>query len=254
MGRRSHAHRNPRPDTHQGKPSLPDAEERAAELPAAKDLRPSVDAEGDRPSATGGYENSSCARLPVARGRVFVRGVLWATATAVVGLLLRTALRSLDLSPAGFSNRIVEYSKIALVVPLSLVALYLGLKASGWLLLALWPGWVGVTARDDELTLSLGPWGRRRLGVKRLEVWYWFEVPVAGRPALFEAHLPPEQQEREQLPQMRHPGLAGSVHEAILRYTGRREPEAAAALHPVVRRWRQGRGPITGAHDARECD
>ena len=172
--------------------------------------------------------------LSVARGRVLVRGLLWAVGAVLVGFGVLTVVSGLDFKPTGVSNRLVEYSIAAVLIPFGAGAIWCAVTAVRWMLLAAWPGAVGVFVGADALVLRLGPWGTRRLEWDSLDVRYWFEHDPDELEGLVEAFLPEEVQRAQFLPQIRCPGESESINRMLLRTTGRSEQEAADALRDAL--------------------
>lgn len=172
--------------------------------------------------------------LPVARGRVFVRGLLWALGALLVGLGVLTVVASLDFKPTGVSNRLVEYSIAAVLIPFLAGAIWCAVTAVRWMILAGWPSAVGVFVGGDALALRLGPWGTRRYAWDSLDVRYWFEHDPDDLAGMVEAFLPEEVQRAQFLPQICRNGESESINRMVLHRTGRSEQEAADALRDAL--------------------
>jgi len=191
--------------------------------------------------------------LSVARGRVLVRGLLWAVGAVLVGFGILTIVSGLDFNPTGVSNRLVEYSIAAVLLPFGAWAIWCAVTAARWLLLAAWPGAVGVFVGGDALVLRLGPWGTRRYAWESLDVRYWFEHDPDELEGLVEAFLPEDVQRAQHLPQIRYLGESGPINRMLLHRTGRSEQEAADALRDALAIRRRDRGEDSAADDEEEA-
>jgi len=94
------------------------------------------------------------------------------------------------------------------VASLALPAAGLALSALRWLLLALWPGPLGITWSDSSVDLALGPFGRARLDTARLR---FLDVPE-GFVALCDLD--------DRLPRVLHPDHTDNLMDRILIFTG----------------------------------
>ncbi len=192
--------------------------------------------------------------LPVGRSRSLTRASLWGVVAALVVVPLRAVFERLNFVPTAFSNRLVDYSFVLLALPFVLLAVSCVIKSMQWLLLASWPGKIGIFADENELTLRLGPFGTRRFDTKRLDIRYPFERREEEDEGGFEALLPEEDQRRNLLPHMfvwhRFPAGAGQgletrtkrpvqVDRLILRFASGSESDLAARLRPLIERWRE---------------
>lgn len=195
-----------------------------------------------------------CASLPVARGRVLVRGLLWAVASVIVGFPVVRIVTGLEFTPTGVSNRVVEYAIVIALLPVAALAVWCGVTAIRWILLAAWPGAVGVFADGAGLTFRLGPWGTKRFALDRLDVRYWFQHDPDELTGKVEAFLPEDEQRDRFLPQIRHVGDATAINAVILRRTARSEREAADAFREVIARWQRDRGLDATAGEEAEDD
>lgn len=155
---------------------------------------------------------------------------------AVVTILVYARLHFV---PSGASNRLVEYciAIVASVFPLG--GLFSSFRAVRWLLLASWPRECGILAREESLLLRLGPFGVHGYDIARTEIRYPFEL-ADGADASYEAYLPEEEQMERFLPRMIHPQAAEPLNRVILRFVRGSEMETAAALRPMIERWRGG--------------
>ena len=178
--------------------------------------------------------------LPVARGRAASRALVCGVPAILLGITTFLIYGRLNFVPTGVSNRLVDYSIAAISLPIPLIAAWTALKALRWLLLALWPAPVAVVAKDDSLTLHLGPFGTRNYDSLRLDVRYPFELSQDAEGGSFEAFLPEDEQRDKLLPRIVHPAAREPLHRVILRFVKESEPDAARTLRPMIDRWRSG--------------
>jgi len=174
--------------------------------------------------------------LPVARSKALVRGMLLGVAAALLGMTAGMIYVRIDFAAPGVSGRIVPASLAVLMFPFVIATFAVGNRAGRWLLLAGWPGPIGVFASPAELELRLGPFGTRSFDAAGLRVRYPFELSDEEAAGTFEAFLPEEEQIASFLPQIRHE--KESVNRTILRFVGASEPDVASALRPVLEVWR----------------
>ncbi|MBI4717549.1 MAG: hypothetical protein HY763_07075 [Planctomycetes bacterium] len=179
---------------------------------------------------------SPSAWIPVARGRAAARAVFWGIPAFLAALGANLTLERVNLSPSGISSRLVDVSLGAVGLLLVVAAIGCVIPAVRWLGLTVWPGRVGVWADPRELCLRLGPFGTRRYPAAELVVRYPYELDDGEEG--FEAFLPEEEQQRLLLPHIRHRGETEALHELILRLAPGNEERIAAALRPVIERWR----------------
>lgn len=184
---------------------------------------------------------SPCAAvwMPVSRGRAVTRGIFLAIPALLLALAAKLALERVSLAPSGISSRWVDFSLGLLGLFAMLAALACAVPAARWLALGLWPARVGVSATETWLAFRLGPFGTRLFAANELVVRYPYEedddeIEDAG----FEAYLPEEQQRRVLLPDIRHRRSSEPLQELIRRFAPGTEAELAAALRPMIDRWK----------------
>ncbi|MFQ5413165.1 MAG: hypothetical protein ACE5E6_01775 [Phycisphaerae bacterium] len=180
----------------------------------------------------------SSVTYPVARGRALTRGMLWSAAAALTTGATVVVLRSLRFSPSAVSNRIEDYG---IAVPMLLVGLAgaaCAVVAGRWLLLAVWPGRLGVVADADRLVLRLGPFGTTSYDAARLDVRYLFELESLPDDAGVEAYLSEDEQTATLLPRIVHPDARTPLQRVIAKFCVGTEADAAATLGPVIAQWR----------------
>lgn len=166
-----------------------------------------------------------------------VRGVPALGVGLLAGWLAIVGLLDVDLAPAGFQSRLVEYS-VGLLWLLVLAAgaafVWSGLR---WVLLGLWPGPVGVAADKAELRLQFGPYGDRTYDAARLTIRYLFELDEEEQEGMVEALMPEDFQRANYVPRIRHPEAPEPLEARMRRLLRRDETAIAAALRPMIDLW-----------------
>lgn len=182
--------------------------------------------------------------LGVSRTKALTRTAAWGAPAAACSVAGVAVYRGLSFAPSGMYNRLVEYSVAVCLLPIVCAGAVFAILAVRWLLLAVWPGSVGIIADEGGLLLRLGPFGTRRFDAASLDVKYPFEQDGDIGESSVEAFLPEEQQRSTLLPRITCPGRhglpAGSsepINFTILRFGGLLESDAAAALRPWVEAW-----------------
>lgn len=152
-------------------------------------------------------------------------------------------ITSLNYQPTSVTNRITEYSLALVLLPIAITGLALALAGLRWLVFALWPGKLQITADADALTFALGPMGTHRYPTDRLELHYLFEMDLdaENEDVLYESLLDAEIQMAEMLPRIRVPGEAERLDRRILEFVEGSEKQTADALRPFVAYMRRGR-------------
>lgn len=156
----------------------------------------------------------------------------------------------LSFTPSGVSNRITEYSLVALILPMSVAGAMLAWRGLRWLLTAVWPGPVEIVAERTGLTFCLGPMGTSRHDAAHLEAKYPFELLLDGDElddSVYEAHLPPEQQQAEFLPRIRDLHTKRRLDRNLVAYTAQSPERLSTQLRPLLDAWRQLRSTDAGA-------
>lgn len=191
------------------------------------------------------------ARLPVSRGRAFLRAVLSAGPGLFMALLSLRFIGGLSFTPTATSNRITEYSLTLVLLPVAAGGLLLTFSGLRWLVMVLWPGRLEIVADVDALTFHLGPMGSARYETRRLDVRYLFEIPgdETDAAAIYESLLEPEVQMAEFLPRIRYSGEPDRLDRRILYFIGAGEKQAAAALRPFIDHLRRHRPALAAEAD-----
>ena len=177
-------------------------------------------------------------KLVVGRSSALTRGFIWAGVAVLLGAVTATIYQGLTFTSNGVSSAIVDFSIAVIALPMPISTVITAWIAGRWFLLGVWPASVGICACEDELILRLGPFGTRRYDAARLDIRYPFELGEDEADKGFEAFLPEEQQREQLLPSMAHPKAHEAIDRAILRFAVGSEREIAAALNPVIQRWR----------------
>lgn len=190
--------------------------------------------------------------VPAGRVRALTRAVAWCVPTAATGLPAVLLFFRVDLSPSAMSSRMVELSLAAMAIPFALAALGCMFIALRWLLLAAWPARVGIVASAEALVLRLGPFGTRQYETAKLDVRYPFELveDEDEEDGGFEAFLPEDEQFARLLPRMRHPLNEEPLNRTMLKFVSGSEADLAAALRPMIQRWRAVRDGDAGTVEA----
>lgn len=148
---------------------------------------------------------------PVDRAGAAVRGFWRLLAAAGGGALLRIPIRNLEWRLLWEQQRLVAASW-GLVLGLSAVALLLfAVAAVRWLLLALWPGRLGIDLQEDGIGLRAGPFGCMTLDRRRVQVSVEGDVDLDTL-----AQLPPDSVAIE----LRHPDCPEEIVGRLQRFAG----------------------------------
>ncbi len=172
--------------------------------------------------------------LPVARGRMLLRGLVWGAAGLLLGILAREIFSKLDFTRTGVHSRLVEASLAVVALPIAVGAAGCVWHGFRHLLVALWVGELGITLRANSLALRLGPFGSRDYPTGELAIKYPFEL--SGDEESFEAFLPDELQRSTMLPRITHPSEKVPISRQILRFAQGTEPQIAQRIRPWVER------------------
>ena len=181
--------------------------------------------------------------LSVSRTRAATGGLLCLVPAMLLGAVTFAIYSRLHFVPTAVSNRLVDYSIALVALPCPIFTLVFGFRAARRLLLCCWPGDVAIVADETALTLRLGPFGTRAYNAALLDAKYPFELSGDFEDGGFEAYLPEEEQRARFLPRLTHPDAPEPLHRTILRFAVGAEPDAAAALRPVIDYWRTRRDP-----------
>lgn len=188
--------------------------------------------------------------LPASRVKALTRALVWFVPTALLGGSTLLIYRSLHFTPTGVSNRITEYLVAIATLPVAVGSLICVFRGLQWLLLAVWPGRVGLIGEADALVLQLGPFGRRRYPAVELDIRYPYELDDdADEDGGYEAYLPEEEQKAKLLPRIMHRRAPAPINETILRFLAGMQDEIVTALRPAIERWRgDGAGTADETH------
>ncbi len=170
-----------------------------------------------------------------------------------MAFLSMRALRGLNFTPSGVSNRITEYALAAVLAPVALVGVALVISGLRWLLMSIWPGRLGIIASADALTFQLGPMGVQRYAMEELTVRYLFESsPGEESETLYEALLDPDVQMAEFLPRIEGRQDSKRLDLWMLKFAGLAERQCAASLRPWTDMVRNDRGCSSPSDTANE--
>lgn len=182
--------------------------------------------------------------VPVSRSRAFERALFRLGPGAFLLCAGWWVIGRLNLTPSAVSNRITEYSLLAICLPIMLTALAAALTGFRWLLLALWPARIGIAADADAVVFHLGPMGTKRYDATRIEVRYLFELPrdaAIEDDMIYESLLPARVQMDNHLPYMSHPAAPQRLDRLIIHYARASEKQLAATLRPFTTHMRRDR-------------
>lgn len=180
----------------------------------------------------------------VAWDRALVRSLLLMMGGALLVLPAWLVLPTLSFAPTALSNRITHVALAFAVGVPGLAGVILVLSGLRWLLLAAWPPSAsGIEADDGALRLRLGPFGRRVLDWRRMEISYSFdrEDDPDEEPDPELLALDPEEEMRTRLPRLRHPDVDGDVRWIMLRFANVEESALASRLLPYFENARKAR-------------
>lgn len=172
--------------------------------------------------------------LPMARGRLLLRGLVWLAGGLLLGIAASAIFFRLDFTRTGVHSRLVEASLAVVALPIALGAAGCVWHGFRYLLVALWVGELGITLRANSLELGLGPFGSRAYPLGELAIKYPFEL--SGDEESFEAFLPEELQRATMLPRITHPSEKVPISRQILRFAHGTEPQIAQRIRPWVER------------------
>lgn len=172
--------------------------------------------------------------LPLARGRMLLRGLVWGAGGFLLGVLAREIFSKLDFTRTGVHSRLVEASLAVVALPIAVGAAGCVWHGFRHLLVALWVGESGIILRANSLALRLGPFGSRDYPAGELAIKYPFEL--SGDEESFEAFLPEQLQRATMLPRITHPSEKVPISRQILRFAQGTEPQIAQRIRPWVER------------------
>ena len=164
-------------------------------------------------------------RIAIDRTRAVVRG-LWRVAVAVflVGPVL---VMDLDWKLLWQTQRATFLASVLLTALPAAAGLVLLVYGVRWIMLAAWPGRVGVEVSPMHISMCAGPFGK--------EIYSWSEIRVAYEAdvdrALWDVLL-----DDETLPCVRHPACEEDLVVRIQRLSVLRTEELAAMLKPYFKR------------------
>ncbi len=180
--------------------------------------------------------NNVLAVLPISRGRAINRALLRLIPAVVMLMIASNVFSGLNLTPTAVSNRITDYSKLILILPLALGGLLIGLNGARWLITACWPGELGVVASTKGITLHLGAMASPHYPIDALTIRYLFEMDTdeLDEDLIYEALQPPEKQMAEMLPRIYVTGEREPLNNQLIQLCSGNEAQLAAALKPFV--------------------
>ena len=189
--------------------------------------------------------------VPVSRLRAMERGVVRVAPGVVLVLIAWSVVRPLRFTPSAVSNRIVDYSLLALMVPVAVAGMLLVVQGLRWMAMALWPARLEIRADEHAVTMRLGPIGSRRIANETIDLRYPFEME--GDPDIgddvYESFLSPERQMASILPRMFHDAEKRRLDNLVFYYSGQDVETCIAALRPYVEYMRRGRPAIDTGDD-----
>lgn len=176
--------------------------------------------------------------LPLARGRVATRAILWLVPTLLLGAAAFTVYGRIDLSPNAVSNGLVELAIAVGALPLPLLALFCGFRCVQHLLAVVWFTPLGVRAGPDVLELRFGPFGTASYPARELNIRYPFELSGDFDEGGFEHYLPEEEQIERLLPRIVPMRGGTALNQTMLKFLDGDEQGIARALRPAIELWR----------------
>ncbi len=185
-------------------------------------------------------------KIGIPRTMAAERAIMRMTPGVMMILAVLGVMQWLNFRPSAVSNRIADYSLAVAMIPIAAAGLVLTYHGLKWLTLALWPAWVGIVADSDGLTLRLGPFGRTRYALDRLDIRYPFEIADQLTPdddMIYEAHLDPAEQLDRLMPRIRYPGESDTLDRRLKIVTRIDEKTLADALRPFIEYARRPRTP-----------
>lgn len=189
---------------------------------------------------------SATVRIKVSRVRAASRAIAFGAPAILLGLIVVIVLGKLRFSPTGFSNRVVDYSVAALLIPLAGLSAYGTLASVRHFLLSCWPLPLGIVFEERKLLLCLGPFGRWEYDVHMLEIQYPFEQSVDLAGGSFEAFLPVDEQLATLVPHISLSGERDAIDRRILRFAAHSEEELASMVRDVISQWRASQAEDQG--------
>lgn len=178
--------------------------------------------------------------LPFARGRAFLRALVWSAGGLTSGIAAAALFSKLDFTRTGVHSRLVELSLAVIALPFAIIAVGCVWHGFRHLLAALAVVELGIHLRATSVALRLGPFGSRVYPVNELDIKYPFEF--SGDEESFEAFLPEQLQRATMLPRITHSSEKVPISRQILRFAQGTEPQIARLARPWVDR-------VTGYQD-----
>ncbi len=175
--------------------------------------------------------------LAASRTRLLSTAMLWASASVVLALLCFILYGRIEFQVSGLRSRAVDFSYVIILLPLGLVSLVTIWKTFQSLLVALWPGFVGIKFSDDYLSIDYGPFRSGHYESKSLDICYPFELSADEMEGHVEAFLPKQQQYETMLPRMLYAGSNLRVDRLIQKLLRRPDEEIASVMRPMIERW-----------------
>ena len=174
--------------------------------------------------------------LPISRSRALNRAVLRLIPSALMLLISLNVYSGLNFTPNAVSNRITDYSLLAIVTPLAIASVLIGLNGVRWLITACWFGSLGVVASRGGMTFRVGAMRSPHYPIEDLTIRYLFEMKMddLDEDLIFEALQPPAKQLAEMLPRLTVTGEREPLNNRLLQLCPGSEQQLANILRPFV--------------------
>ncbi len=152
------------------------------------------------------------------------------------GLLFVSAwplFAKLDFTPSAIASMVEQLSWAFLALCLTIAGLAFACVGLRWLLYVLWPGAMGITVRQADVLIALGPFGRRVLDRKHMTAQYRFEIE--DRELLSpEDFMTPEEEIETCLPILRHRDHPDSLNDIIRKHISGTTEQHLRILNPLI--------------------
>ena len=174
-------------------------------------------------SGQGGV-NLPVIELPIERGQALVRG-LWRLLCAVLVGGIVFVVR-IDWKLMWLTEKASFLALGVVMVCVALAAIGLAVSSVRWLLLAAWPGKLGIEVRPDRILLRLGPFGARTYDWSHLQI----ELDEA-----FDQDMIDLMPDDAFVPAIRHVAGGEDVVRIVMRFASVSHEELTRRLRPYVR-------------------
>ena len=172
-------------------------------------------------------------RLPADRSAGLLRISVF---LPIGGLLLAAAwplFAKLDFTPSAMASMAEQLSWAFLALCAAVAGLAFAIVGLRWLLYVLWPGPMGITVRQTDVLIALGPFGRSVLDRRRMTAQYRFELE--DRELLSpEDFMTPDEEIETCLPILRHPEHPDSLNDTIRKYIAGTTEQHLRILNPLI--------------------